>query len=141
MASLACAAMLTQRAFSARRLVAAIAFLAFVVSNTEALIGEVRDGQVHAEGSQAAEQHAPAATNTGTNPQLHDVGFGENHGHTIPSHDHMDSIHHCAHQHGVGMTQALEAGVAIVQFAHSGTTHLGDYRYLPDRSMKEPPRA
>ena len=78
-----------------RRLLALILMFALPVSNSEAVFGELRDGEIHHETTLAAAVHAQQA--------------GGDHGHEdaeAPTHRHGDNhqhgtgADHCTHQHG-----------------------------------------
>jgi hypothetical protein len=131
--------MVIRKVISARRFLAALTLFASVVSNTEALLGQVRGGREHSENSATAEQH-------GSNPTFGEITranssrYGQTRQQSVPTHSHVDANDHCAHQHGVGMMLAVNFGMGLAQFAQNVATPLRDYWYLPDRSMTEPPR-
>lgn len=74
-----------------RRLIASLALLAVAFSSAEAVVGELRDGEVHHEALAEA--------------VLHDHGPDGEHGHEHDAphgsdHRHGTSSDHCTHQHG-----------------------------------------
>lgn len=115
-----------------RRLIASLAFLAITLSSGEAVIGELRDGEVHHESlaEAATHDHGP----NGEREHEH----GSPHG---PKHRHGTSSDHCTHQHGEqlsGMEVLLVAGPpeAFVSFFEPSL--------LSDRTTEpflRPPRA
>lgn len=74
-----------------RRLIASLAFVAITLSSAEAVIGELRDGEVHHESLAEAAAHDHGLK--GEREHEH----GSPHG---PDHQHGTSSDHCTHQHG-----------------------------------------
>lgn len=115
-----------------RRLIAFLALVAVTFSSAEAVVGELRDGDVHHEALAEA--------------VLHDHGPDGEHGHEHDAphdsdHRHGTSSDHCTHQHGQQLSG--EPFLLVVQSPAAPTSFLEPLR-LSGRviePVRRPPRA
>ena len=115
---------------------AGFALLAVATSASEALVGEVRDGETHHESAGAAATHHDDMGLRGDHGH-EDAGAPTDHG---PDHRHGTSADHCTHGHSVGVTAAFSlvvvpAPVAVLPFPDVGphTDHWIQAPTLPPR--------
>lgn len=94
-----------------RRLIALILLVFSTATSLEAVVGPVRDGEVHHETAARATQHATRTTGEHGHEHGHDDGMsaqaedpdgsGEEHG---PKHQHGTGADHCTHAHGPALS-------------------------------------
>jgi ABC-type nickel/cobalt efflux system permease component RcnA len=90
-----------------RRFIALILLIFSTATSLEAVVGQVRDGEVHHETAARATQHA--ARTTGEHGHEHGMSAqsqdrdasGEEHG---PKHQHGTGADHCTHAHGPALS-------------------------------------
>ncbi|MGH7568889.1 MAG: hypothetical protein ACREMW_09625 [Gemmatimonadales bacterium] len=88
-----------------RRLIGIALFILTPASTLEAVVGVVRDGSVHHEGTAVAAEHQVMGTN---GDHGHEDGLPPwQHRHT-PQHQHGTAADHCTHVHGVALTASYD---------------------------------
>ena len=119
-----------------RRLIALALLLFTTASSLEAVVGVMRDGEVHHEGSATAAAHAELSAGDHGHEDVSSPANDHEHG---EGHEHGTSSDHCTHMHGVALASAF--GFAL--FAASSVSRTTDTEFHIQRvapTLTHPPR-
>jgi hypothetical protein len=119
-----------------RRPIACVLLLLTVAFQTEAVFGEVRDGDVHHEETAQAWMHAHDPHGSHAHDASDDAAATIDAG---DEHEHGDSFDHCTHVHGVALVSPLDFSLVFGECAWAAAEPPAptDARY---EALSPPPR-